>query len=101
MKNIIKISFLIPVLLSSLISTAQGMTQEGRSQMLARAAELELKTTDKAPPGDALSHNTAGYAKIMCSAVFITGLTPEFAGRVWIFYCTIFERAKLEANDKL
>lgn len=46
---------------------------------MVRAAELELNTPYKAPPGDALSHHTAGFAKIMCSAVFITGLTPEFA----------------------
>ncbi len=96
MKNIIKISFLIPFLLSGLISTAQVMTPEGRSKMLTRATELELKTTYKAPPGDALSHNTAGYAKIMCSAVFITGLTPEFAAEnVGYFTAPYSERAKV------
>ena len=65
-------------LLNGLISTAQ-VTPEVQSKMLARATELELKKTYKAPPGDALSHHAAGYSKIMCSAVFITGLTPEFA----------------------
>ena len=47
--------------------------------LIERGKQLQLKTAYKAPPGDALSHNTAGYAKIMCSAVFITGLKPDFA----------------------
>ena len=96
MKRIIKISLLASFLLNGLISTAQVMTPEARSKMLARAAELELKTTYKAPPGDALSHNTAGYAKIMCSAIFITGLTPEFAAEnVGYFTSPYSERAKV------
>lgn len=49
------------------------------SRMLARADSLELDTPYEAPPGDALEHHAAGFAKIMCSAVFITGLDPAFA----------------------
>jgi CubicO group peptidase (beta-lactamase class C family) len=75
MKRIIEVSFLILLLLNCL----NGNTQDARSKILERAARLEIKTDYKAPPGDALSHNTAGYAKVMCSAVFITGLKPEFA----------------------
>ena len=84
MKDIIKIFLLVAsFLLKGLIGPAQVMSSEVRNKMLARASELELKTTYKPPPGDPLSHNTAGYAKIMCSAVFITGLTPEFAAENW------------------
>ena len=75
MNRVIKVYFLASLLLSCLVSNAQDV----RSKMIARAAKLELKTPYKAPPGDALSHHTAGFAKIMCSAVFITGLKPEFA----------------------
>ena len=50
-----------------------------KAKMLARADSLEIKTEYIVPPGDALVHHTAGFAKIMCSAVFITGLDPEFA----------------------
>jgi CubicO group peptidase (beta-lactamase class C family) len=46
---------------------------------LARAKALELPTSYTPPPGDPLSHHAAGFAKVMCSAVFITGATPEFA----------------------
>jgi CubicO group peptidase (beta-lactamase class C family) len=92
MKRIIKVSFLASLLLNFLISNAQDV----RSKMLARAAKLELKTAYKAPPGDALSHNTSGYAKIMCSAVFITGLKPEFAAEnVGFFTGPYSERTKV------
>lgn len=70
--------------------------EEARKKMIARAAGLELETEYTAPPGDALSHHTAGYAKIMCSAVFITGLKPEFAAEnVGYFSSPYDERAKV------
>src|SRR6202047_3073574 len=47
--------------------------------LIARAKSLELDTPYVPPPGDALEHHAAGFAKIMCSAVFVTGLDPEFA----------------------
>lgn len=50
-----------------------------RAAMLARAASLELPTEYVPPPGDALEHHTSGFAKILCSAVFLTGLDPADA----------------------
>ncbi|MHB1191919.1 MAG: serine hydrolase domain-containing protein [Longimicrobiales bacterium] len=49
------------------------------SALIARAASLELPTEYVPPPGDALEHHTSGFAKILCSAVFITGLDPADA----------------------
>ena len=96
MKKIITICLLVSLVLNGAISTAQVMTAEERSKMIALATKLELKTTYKAPPGDELSHNTAGYAKIMCSAIFITGLTPEFAiENVGYFTAPYADRAKV------
>ena len=46
---------------------------------IARAKPLALNTPYVPPPGDPLVHHAAGFAKVMCSAVFITGLDPEFA----------------------
>lgn len=69
---------------------------EVRAKMIARAKELELDTEYRTPPGDALSHHTAGFAKILCSAVFITGLNPEFAAEnVGYFTSPYAERAKV------
>ncbi|WP_020607745.1 serine hydrolase domain-containing protein [Spirosoma spitsbergense] len=87
-------SFFIPALL--LWGCLNAGAQDLRSKLIARAAALELKTAYKAPPGDALSHNTSGYAKIMCSAVFITGLKPDFAAEnVGYFTSPYAERAKV------
>lgn len=50
-----------------------------KEALLARAKPFELDTRYEPPPGDPLEHNTSGYAKTMCSAVFITGLDPDVA----------------------
>ena len=47
--------------------------------LIARAKSLELNTPYVPPPGDPLEHHTSGYAKSMCSSVFITGLDHDFA----------------------
>ncbi len=41
--------------------------------LTARAAQFELDTDWDVPPGDPFEHSTAGFAKVLCSAVFITG----------------------------
>ncbi len=47
--------------------------------LIERAASLELPTDYVPPPGDPLEHHTAGFAKVLCSNVFLTGLDPAFA----------------------
>ena len=58
---------------------AQDSPNDGTRALIARAESLELETEYVPPPGDPLVHHAAGFAKILCSAVFITGLDPEFA----------------------
>ena len=60
-------------------SGAQQVAVSARDALIARAKSLELNTPYVPPPGDPLEHHAAGFAKIMCSAVFITGLDPDFA----------------------
>jgi CubicO group peptidase (beta-lactamase class C family) len=68
----------------------------GEDALLARADALELDTEYVAPPGDALEHHTAGFAKTLCSAVFITGLDPDFAAEnVGYFTGPYEERARV------
>jgi CubicO group peptidase (beta-lactamase class C family) len=50
-----------------------------REALIARGEELELPTEWIAPPGDPINHHTSGFAKTLCSAVFITGLDPADA----------------------
>lgn len=76
---------------------SQDDASSQKAKMVARADSLELDTPYEAVPGDALEHHTSGYAKIMCSAVFITGLDPEMAAaNVGGFTSPFEERSKVE-----
>ena len=47
--------------------------------MLARAKAAEISDAWAPPPGDPITHFTAAYAKLMCSAVFVSGFDADFA----------------------
>ncbi len=47
--------------------------------MLARARELDLGGDFELPPGDPVSHFGAGFAKVVASNIFLSGLDPDFA----------------------
>jgi len=67
-----------------------------KDALRARAQPFELNTPYEPPPGDALVHHASGFAKTMCSAVFITGLDIDFAAEnVGYFTAPYAERAKL------
>jgi CubicO group peptidase (beta-lactamase class C family) len=94
MKRIVSLLVLSCCLFNGLSSYCQDL----RARLIARGNDLKLKSDYiyKGPPGDALSHHTSGYAKIMCSAVFITGLKPDFAAEnVGYFTSPYEERAKV------
>jgi len=78
---------------------AQTRTQTrdaAREALIARAKSFELNTPYVVPPGDSSDHDASGYAKVMCSAVFVTGLDPEFASQnIGGFTGPFEERAKL------
>src|SRR5258708_21892107 len=63
--------------LTSLPAAAQGSNPH-RDSLIARAKALELNTPYVPPPGTALEHHAAGVAQIMCSAMFISRLDPDF-----------------------
>ena len=64
-------------LVISALSHAQSPTSDGSPASInARADYFRLDNAYIPPPGEALHHYTAGFAKILCSAVFVTGLDP-------------------------
>src|SRR5882672_9105056 len=80
----------------AMLAAWPAVAQDARAALISRAKSFELDTPYVPPPGDPLSHHTSGYAKIMCSAVFITGLDPEFAAEnVGYFTSPYAERAKV------
>jgi CubicO group peptidase (beta-lactamase class C family) len=85
--------------LLSVVAVATTFSQapdSATAALVARAQSFELDTPYVPPPGDPLEHHTSGFAKIMCSAVFITGLDPEFAAEnVGYFTAPYVERAKV------
>ncbi|MEP7274065.1 MAG: serine hydrolase, partial [Acidobacteriota bacterium] len=90
----ILISLVTAILLADSTLSQQGDSE--REALIARAKLLEINTPYVPPPGDALEHHTAGLAKVMCSAVFITGLDPDFAAaNLGYFVSPLEERAKV------
>src|SRR5512139_4313259 len=57
----------------------QPAAPDRRAAVIARGDSLQLPGEWTPPPGNALDHHTAGFAKTLCSAVFITGLDPADA----------------------
>ena len=83
-------------ILMTLIVTAAAAQAPTKDALIARAKSFELDTPYVPPPGDPLAHHAAGFAKVMCSAVFMTGLAPDFAAEnVGFFTAPYGQRAKL------
>jgi len=81
---------------AALLFAAVPAAPQAQDALIARAKSLELNTPYVPPPGDPLEHHASGFAKIMCSAVFVTGLDPDFAAEnVGFFTGPYPERAKL------
>jgi CubicO group peptidase (beta-lactamase class C family) len=78
------------------VSLAAQDPDAARRAVIARGKSLELPTKYVPPPGEKIEHYASGYAKIMCTAVFVTGLDPAFAAEnVGYFTAPYEERAKL------
>lgn len=59
--------------------SAVGQQSDLRAALIARGKSLELPGAWVPPPGNALEHHTAGFAKTLCSNVFFAGLDPRDA----------------------
>ena len=71
---LISIALLGSLACASPESQLEAGSDDADAALIARAASLELDTDYVPPPGQALHHYTSGFAKTLCSAVFITGL---------------------------
>jgi len=77
-------------------SVGAAQDRSARDAMLARAKALEIDTPYVPPPGDPLDHHAAGLAKIVCSAVFVSGFDAAFAVEsLGYFVAPYADRSKL------
>lgn len=96
MQNLL-FSFFVLLLLSS--CTMPQASEETKSEedrtlqaLIDRAASLELDNPPYTPPpGDADEHHACGFAKILCSAVFITGLDMDIAAEAIGYFSSPYE----------
>jgi hypothetical protein len=94
MRNTYVVTFSLVFLCT--LAVAQDSLDTQTSALIARAASLELNTDSVPPPGDPLEHHASGFAKVLCSAVFVTGLDPEFAAEnIGYFTAPYEERASM------
>ncbi len=99
-----KLLFILSVFL--VVSCSQQQTESPASQtddrepIVVRGDSLELDTDYSPPPGDPLSHHASGFAKILCSAVFISGLDFDFAAEnIGYFSAPYEERSKFVSRE--
>lgn len=64
-------------------------------EMIARANRLELETPYVPPPGDPDAHFTMGFARTLCSGVFVSGLDADFAAENIGFFTSPKETRKI------
>jgi len=69
-------------------------TASARAALIARGKSLDLGTPYVPVPGDRLQHEAAGYATVMCSAVFISGLDPDFVAENTGYFTAPYEIRK-------
>lgn len=80
--------------------TAQSR-DAARQALIARAKALELDTKYVPPPGEKIEHYASGFAKIMCSAVFVTGLDPAFAAENVGYFTAPYEARAALGTPKI
>lgn len=63
-----------------------------KQRLTKRAKSLELDTPYNPPPGDGDVHHASGFAKILCSAVFVSGLDFDFAAEAIGYFSSPYEK---------
>src|SRR5436190_13393001 len=89
------LAFAMLIGLAVMSMAVAGQDREAaRQALVARGKSLELPTKYLPPPGEKIEHYAAGYAKIMCTAVFVTGLDPAFARENVGYFTAPYEARK-------
>ena len=80
-------------------AVAQAPASDGSPASInARADYFRTNSEYVPPPGEPLHHYTSGFAKILCSAVFVTGLDPKDAAANVGGFISPFEQRAIVTN---
>ena len=85
---------LLALLIVAGLSAGAQDTASARAALITRGKSLDLGTPYVPVPGDWLQHEAAGYATVMCSAVFISGLDPDFVAENTGYFTAPYEIRK-------
>jgi CubicO group peptidase (beta-lactamase class C family) len=69
--------------------------------LIERGKRLELDTAYKPPPGDPNEHYTMGFARTLCSGVFVTGLDEDFAAENIGYFTSPYETRSVVVNREV
>ena len=82
-------------------SVASSDSDSEVQALVARARSFELPTDWERPPGNDLHHHTAGFAKILCSAVFVTGIDADFAAENIGYFTSDYDQRSKVTNREI
>ncbi len=89
----------------TVISTSQSSDESiediKKRKLIERGLSFELDTPYSPPPGNPASHHASGFAKILCSAVFVTGLDFDFAAEAIGYFTSPYEERLSVANRQV
>lgn len=71
--------------------SAAATESQPAESVIERGKRLELDTPYSPPPGDINAHYTMGFARTLCSAVFVSGLDPDFAAESVGYFTSPYE----------
>ena len=73
----------------------QNAARLAREALIARGKSLDLGTPYVPVPGDRMQHEAAGYATVMCSGMFISGLDSAFVAENTGYFTAPYESRAL------
>ena len=81
----------VAILTLSVTALPAAGQSSSREALIARARSLELDTPYESVPGEAIQHQAAGYATVMCSGIFISGLDSAFVAENTGYFTAPYE----------
>ena len=91
----------LAIVTATLPAQDQNAARLAREALIARGKSLDLGTPYVSVPGDRLQHEAAGYATVLCSAMFISGLDSAFVAENTGYFTAPYESRALFKTVKI